>query len=97
MATLKDYRDERLRKLADIKALGINPYPAESHRTHDIQTIVMGFDNLENQQVTTLGRITAIRKFGKLAFIVIKDDSATGLQLFIRADDERPTPDRGNF
>lgn len=32
MATLKDFRDERLRKLAELKQLGVNPYPAEAHR-----------------------------------------------------------------
>ena len=36
MATLKDYRDERLKKLSELRALGINPYPAKSYRTHKL-------------------------------------------------------------
>jgi lysyl-tRNA synthetase class 2 len=96
MATLKDFRDERLRKLADIKALGINPYPAESLRTHTIETIRAQFNELENHNVTTVGRIVAIRKFGKLAFIVIKDGSAETLQLFIRATETPVRPNRAN-
>jgi lysyl-tRNA synthetase class 2 len=83
MATLKELRDERLRKLQELKDLGINPYPAEAHRTHDTQRIITEFNELEGQEVTTVGRITSIRKFGKIAFIVIKDDGDE-LQLFWR-------------
>lgn len=85
MATLKELRDERLRKLDELKKLGVNPYPAEAHRTHDTQQILTQFhQGLEGQEVTTVGRITSIRKFGKIAFIVIKDDGDE-VQLFWRA------------
>jgi lysyl-tRNA synthetase class 2 len=86
MATLQDYRDERLRKLDELKTLGFNPYPAESHRTHDTNTIITQFSGLEGQTVTVAGRIVGIRKFGKLAFIVLKDFSGQ-LQLFLHAPD----------
>lgn len=82
MATLKDFRDERLRKLEELKQLGFNPYPAEAHRTHGAGEVVSDFGTLENQEVTVAGRIIAIRKFGKLAFIVIKDESGQ-VQLYL--------------
>lgn len=82
MATLKDFRDERLRKLDELKQLGINPYPADAHRTHNIGDIAANFDSLEGQTATVAGRITGIRKFGKLAFIVLKDFSGE-IQLFL--------------
>lgn len=82
MATLKDFRDERLRKLEDLKSLGFNPYPANSNRTHNAGDVVSDFDNIENQTVTVAGRISAIRKFGKLAFIVVKDFSGQ-IQLYL--------------
>ncbi len=85
MATLKDYRDERLRKLEELQQLGVNPYPAESHRTHVTHDIVNKFDELEGQTVTVSGRIVGIRKFGKLAFIVLRDQSGQ-VQLFLHAD-----------
>ena len=85
MATLKDFRDERLRKLKDLRDLGINPYPADSHRTHNSAEIISKFNDLENQVVTIAGRITSIRKFGKLAFIVVKDFSGQ-IQFFLRSD-----------
>ena len=86
MATLKDYRDERLKKLAQLRELGINPFPAESHSTHKLNQIIEDFDSLEGEQAAVVGRIISLRKFGKLAFVVIKDDSAK-LQLFLKADD----------
>ncbi len=86
MATLKDFRDERLRKLEVLKQLGVNPYPAESHRTHHAGEIVSRFDELENQTVTVAGRILAIRKFGALAFIVMKDFSGQ-VQLYLQTDE----------
>lgn len=85
MATLKDFRDERLRKLNELKELGFNVYPAKTDRNTKNADIINGFDNLENQTVIVAGRITGIRKFGKLAFIVIRDQSES-LQLFIRSD-----------
>lgn len=86
MATLKDYRDERLRKLAELQALGVNPYPARANRTHVLDDVVVNFDQLEGSQATVVGRITALRKFGKLAFVVIEDQSGS-LQLFLRDGD----------
>lgn len=84
MATLKDYRDERLRKLEELRAMGVNPYPADSHRTHTTSDITGRFDELAGQNVTIAGRITSIRKFGKLAFIVVRDMSGQ-VQLFLRS------------
>ncbi len=84
MATLKDYRNERLRKLEELKALGINPYPSKSHRTEMAMDIVNNFDQKEGQQATVAGRIVGIRKFGKLAFIVLRDYSGQ-IQLFLRS------------
>lgn len=83
MATLKDYRDERLRKLQELKDLGVNPYPARVQRTHILGQIAQDFDALEGKDVYVVGRIVNIRKFGKIAFIVIRDASGT-VQLFFR-------------
>ncbi len=85
MATLKELRDERLRKLDDLKKLGIDPYPASSTRTHTLSEITSSFDALEGKEVSVVGRVVAIRKFGKIAFIVLKDASGK-VQLFLRPD-----------
>lgn len=85
MATLKELRAERLRKLEELKQLGVNPYPAEATRTHVLAEISDGFDELEGKAVSVVGRIAGIRKFGKIAFIVLRDQSGQ-LQLFLGQD-----------
>ncbi len=89
MATLKDYRDERLRKLEELKRLGVNPYPAKAERTHALSEIAADFDALQGKNVAVVGRIQNIRKFGKIAFVVIKDASGE-LQLFLGGDKVAP-------
>ena len=89
MATLKELRDERLRKLDELKQLGINPYPAKAERTHTTKQVVDEFGDLENQEVTIVGRVAGIRKFGQLAFIVLRDMSGQ-VQLFMKGDTVQP-------
>lgn len=86
MATLQDYRDERVRKLEELQTLGVNPYPAKSNRTATAEQVVTEFDTRQGQTVTVAGRITGLRKFGKLAFIVLRDMSGQ-VQLFLHAPD----------
>lgn len=89
MATLKELRDERLRKLNDLKNLGINAYPAGAQRTHTLAEITDKFEELQGQATTVVGRIVNIRKFGKIAFVVVRDQSGT-LQLFLKKDVVEP-------
>jgi lysyl-tRNA synthetase class 2 len=83
MATLKDYRNERLRKLEELKKLGLDPYPAHAERTHRLADITEKFSDLEGQSVSVVGRVTGIRRFGKIAFVAIRD-AGGALQLFFR-------------
>ncbi len=85
MVQLNDYRDERLKKLAKIKELGINPYPSKSFRDTKISEIIDHFDQKAQQTVTVAGRIVNIRSFGKIAFIKIRDDSGE-IQIFMKQD-----------
>lgn len=86
MATLQDYRDERLRKLEELKALGVNPYPAKANRDSFAQDVAEKFTELEGKTVTVAGRVMSLRKFGKLAFIVLRDQSGQ-IQLFLHDPD----------
>ncbi|MBQ3430730.1 lysine--tRNA ligase [Candidatus Saccharibacteria bacterium] len=86
MTTLSDYRNERLRKLDEIKSLGINPYPAKSRRDTKISDVVEKFDSLNGKTATVAGRIVAIRSFGKLAFIKIRDNSGE-VQIFMQSEE----------
>jgi len=89
MATLKELRDERLRKLEQLKNLGVDPYPAKCNRTKSIADITEEKDKYMGQHVVLAGRIISIRKFGKIAFLVIKD-SGGQIQLFIKEDILKP-------
>ena len=85
MATLKDYRDERLRKLAELRELGVNPYPADSQRTHSCSDVIEQYDQLAGHPVTVVGRVVSIRSFGKLAFIKLRDKTGD-VQLYLQKD-----------
>lgn len=90
MTTLNDYRSERLKKLEKIKDLGVDPYPAKSFRDTKISDVIDNFDNMDGQEVTVAGRIVAIRSFGKLAFIRIRDYFGE-IQIFMRKATDEPT------
>ena len=85
MATLQDYRNERLRKLAALRELGLDPYPAHTTRTHDCATVVAQYDELAGQEVAVAGRVVSVRSFGKLAFIKLQDASGE-VQLYLQRD-----------
>ena len=46
---LEDYRNERLRKLEEIRARGIDPYPAKSTRNTKISDIIDNFDEKDGE------------------------------------------------
>ena len=86
MATLQDYRNERLRKLETLRELGVDPYPAKSERTHGCGEVLARYDELAGKEVVVAGRIASIRSFGKLAFIKLRDGSGE-VQLYLQRDD----------
>lgn len=74
---LQDLQKERLKKLRNIKSLGINPYPAKSGRKHPISIA----RKMMGKKVVVAGRIRSLRPHGKITFADIED--ATGkIQLF---------------
>ncbi|MBO9540400.1 lysine--tRNA ligase [bacterium] len=86
-ADLSEHEQVRRQKLAEIRALGIDPYPAKFDRTHeagDLQTKYAALENGEETQdvVRVAGRIVGRREAGKLNFIDIQDGTGK-LQLFV--------------
>ncbi|MFL2989408.1 MAG: lysine--tRNA ligase [Candidatus Neomarinimicrobiota bacterium] len=77
-----DFRKEKLNKLKD---LGINPYPHRFSPTHKSIEILNEFNKLDNKIVCIAGRIMALRKMGKAAFIHVMDDKGR-IQIFIKRD-----------
>ncbi|MGZ3899215.1 MAG: OB-fold nucleic acid binding domain-containing protein, partial [Bacteroidia bacterium] len=79
----------RRQKLSDLKALGINPYPAEEFKVNaNAADIKENYerDKLNYKDISIAGRLMSIRDMGKACFAVIQD--ATGrLQVYVRKDD----------
>ncbi|MBS1957889.1 MAG: lysine--tRNA ligase [Bdellovibrionales bacterium] len=74
-------RREKLQKLTQA---GIHPYPERFEMTHELHEARALADGTPNVQVA--GRITAIRRMGKLSFITIQDLQGK-LQLCMKIDD----------
>jgi len=68
-------RDERLRKLEELKKLGLDPYPAHSERNFTISAVLADFAKLEKSktEVILAGRLRMIRTHGNLSFCNLQD------------------------
>jgi lysyl-tRNA synthetase class 2 len=87
---------QRRQKLVDLRALGIDPYPAEEFKVNvtalDIKENY-DRDKLNYKDISIAGRIMSVRDMGKACFAVIQD--ATGrIQVYIRKDDICPDEDK---
>ncbi len=81
-------RSERLKKIEILKQHGVDPYPAESFRTHENAHFVQIFDSLisSEEQVTLAGRIMSFRGQGGISFIDLFDGTAR-VQALVKKDD----------
>lgn len=93
---MKEFREERIRKLEKLRSLGYDPYPARASRTVMTADIVADFDAYSGKTETVFGRIKSIRKFGKIAFIVLRDSSGV-MQLFLQAQSLHPSDPAQGF
>ena len=77
----------RKEKLAKIKALGIQPYPVESSRSHMIAETLEDKDTWisSEQELTLAGRLVAMRRQGRLGFGNIEDSSGK-VQIYVQQD-----------
>ncbi len=81
-------RENRIRKLNELREKGIEPYPYSFERTHTISQALADFDSLLGTQtpVKVCGRLYTRRDFGKTVFFDLRDENAK-IQLYIRKDD----------
>lgn len=75
---IEDLQKERLKKLENIKALGVDPYPASTKREH---TAAQALD-MFGQSVEVAGRIRSLRPHGKITFADLEDESGKIQVLF---------------
>jgi len=75
-------REDRLRKLEELRQMGINPYPYKYDKTHTCQEAA---DSL-GEEVKTAGRIMAMRSHGAMTFADLQDQSGQ-IQVWFKEDD----------
>ncbi|KAF2956540.1 lysine--tRNA ligase [Marinitoga sp. 38H-ov] len=88
---LSDLREQKLKLIEEIRNEGRNPYPYRFEKDMKVEEIKEKYGNisdgelLENDIFKFAGRVMSIRKHGKSAFIVLKDDTGR-IQAYIKKD-----------
>lgn len=95
MSNLSEQQIIRREKLAKIRELGINPYPAElfniSHTAVDINK-----NFIENSKVVVAGRLMSRRIQGKASFAELMDSSGK-IQVYFNRDEICPDDDKTKY
>lgn len=81
MPTLQQLKEERLKKIAKMKELGWDPYPAHFEK----KQMIGESRDMDGKNVQTAGKLMSFRTHGNIAFADIKDESGK-IQLFIKKD-----------
>lgn len=78
----------RRKSLDELRALGIEPYPAAEYTTTDFSTTIKELfkDNEEPRQVSVAGRLMSKRIMGKASFMELQD-SRGRIQVYMSRDD----------
>lgn len=80
---LSDEREVRLRKLKELRDIGINPYPARVERSH---MIAEARQKSVGEFIAIAGRIMTKRDMGKLTFCHLQDETGQ-MQIALKKDD----------
>lgn len=90
----------RREKLKDLKALGIDPYPAPSfditHSAREIKEKYTEETKGDFANISLAGRVMMVRDMGKANFAVLQD-STDRIQVYIKRDDICPGDDKMMF
>ncbi|MGH7163902.1 MAG: lysine--tRNA ligase [Nitrospiraceae bacterium] len=92
MDELNDQRQQRIKKLEELRSLGVNPFGTRFEATDRAGQLIQlhGKKTKEELERTAIrcriaGRIVALRRFGKAAFAVLQD-GADRLQVYLKKD-----------
>jgi len=85
-------RQQRLKKIDDLKMLGVDPYPSYNRLSHKIEEIHAQYGSFEGHtpdestpDIRTAGRLMTQRDFGKSVFFHIQDGTGR-LQGYLKKD-----------
>ncbi len=96
MPELTEQEQIRRNSLAELKNLGINPYPAALYEVNATSSEILAEfpkDNSKYQQVSIAGRIMSRRIMGAASFVELQD-SCGRIQLYIKRDEICPDEDK---
>lgn len=99
MSELNELQIQRRQKLEQIRAMGIDPYPAEHWDINaGSEDILSGYNAEENnfQDVSIAGRIMSLQPKGKVCFMKIQDHQGR-IQLYVGRDNICPGEDKSLF
>jgi len=89
MEKMSHLPEERLNKLEKIRALGIDPFGGRYDGTRPLAEVAASFREDAEVPAKSAGRITAMRKHGKTAFLDLRDQTGR-LQVYLRQNDLGP-------
>jgi lysyl-tRNA synthetase class 2 len=96
-AHLSEQEIIRREKLAELRNLGIDPYPAAMYPVNTTAAAIRNNFNEERKaafsEVCIAGRIMSIRDMGKASFAVLQDGSGK-IQLYLKRDEISPGDDK---
>jgi len=91
MGLADQIREQRLKKLADLRARGVEPYYNRFSPSHSLAQVVAEFSSLTGAQLEALtqnfhlaGRLMLLREFGKASFCHLQDGSGGRLQAYVQ-------------
>jgi len=89
----------RRQKLQDLRAAGIDPYPADEFKINaNAADIKENYerDKLNYKDISIAGRLMSVRDMGKACFAVIQDTTGR-VQIYVRKDDICPGEDKSMY
>jgi len=91
---LQGQREQRISKMKQLKEMGINPYPAHSHKDAANNEVINNFDKYKGQEINLAGRLMSVREHGKLIFADLEDESGV-IQLYIKKNEIEADKEKG--
>lgn len=89
MPTEQELIDERVKKLNELRKLGINPFPYSFKRSHHAAEVLAKHklkpEERTSDKVSIAGRLVSLRKMGKIAFAHVLDQSGK-IQIYFKED-----------
>ncbi|MBU1136958.1 lysine--tRNA ligase [Patescibacteria group bacterium] len=87
MPSIKEIRQNRIKKLENISQTGLDPYPAKTKRTHTCQEALERFEEISStkEEIFLTGRLMTVREHGGSTFCHLQD-GAGQIQAYFKKD-----------